>query len=88
MRNVERHKVTPKTQESDPNLGRYQSVNLLSQSGQIRSDDESYSNYTNRQTTKKKNPVSKLSRSSSSKSSTRSGGRQSQCLHHWNLFSN
>jgi hypothetical protein len=49
-RNVERHEATPKTQESDPNPGRYQRVNPLTQSGQIRSDNKSYSNYTNRQT--------------------------------------
>jgi hypothetical protein len=44
------HKVTPKTQESDPNPSRYQSVNPLPQTGQIRSDNESHSTYTDRRT--------------------------------------
>jgi hypothetical protein len=48
--NAKWHEVTPETQESDPNLGRYQSVNPLAQSGQIRSDNKSNSTYTNRQT--------------------------------------
>jgi hypothetical protein len=49
-RNVKRHKVTPETQESDPDPGRYQSISPFAQSGQIISDDKNYSNYTNRQT--------------------------------------
>ncbi len=50
-RNVEWHEVTPKTQqESDPNPGRYQSINPLAQSGQIRSGSKSYSNYTGQRT--------------------------------------
>jgi hypothetical protein len=49
-RNAERHKDTPETQESDPGPGRYQSVNPLAKSGQIRSDNESYSNYTKKRT--------------------------------------
>jgi hypothetical protein len=48
--NDKRHEVTPKTQESDPNPGRYQSVNPLAQTGQIRSDNKSNSTYTNRRT--------------------------------------
>jgi hypothetical protein len=48
--NVKWHKVTPETQESDPDPGRYQSVNPFAQTGQIRSDVERNSNYTNRQT--------------------------------------
>jgi hypothetical protein len=44
--NAKWHEVTPKTQESDPNPGRYQSVNPLAQTGQIRSDNKSNSTYT------------------------------------------
>ncbi len=55
--NAKWHEVTPKTQESDPNPGRYQSVNPLAQTGQIRSDNESNSTYTDRQT----NPVTNSS---------------------------
>ncbi len=49
-RNVEWHETTPKPQESDPNPGKYQRVNPLVLSGQIRSDYKSYSNYTKWQT--------------------------------------
>jgi hypothetical protein len=48
--NVKWHEVTPKTQERDPNPGRYQSVNPLARTGQIRSDDKRNSNYTDQQT--------------------------------------
>ncbi len=45
--NAKWHEVTPKTQESDPNPARYQSVHPLAQTGQIRSDNKSNSIYTN-----------------------------------------
>ncbi len=48
--NAKLHKVTPKTQASDPNPGRYQIVNPLAQTGQIRSDDKSNITYTDRRT--------------------------------------
>jgi hypothetical protein len=48
--NVKWHEVTPETQESDPNPGRFQSVNPLAQTGQIRSDGERNSNNNNMQT--------------------------------------
>jgi hypothetical protein len=46
--NAKWHEVTPETQESDPDPGRYQSVNPLAHTGQIRSDDKSNSTYTDR----------------------------------------
>ncbi len=46
--NAKWHEVTPKTQESDPDPGRYQSVKPLAQTGQIRSDNKSNSIYTYR----------------------------------------
>ncbi len=63
-RNVERHKVTPKTQESDPNPNSYQGVNPLAQAGQIRPDDERNSSKTCQRTNH--DTDNKLSRSSSS----------------------
>jgi hypothetical protein len=48
--NAKWHEVTPETQESDPNPSRNQSVNPLAQTGQIRSDNESNSTCTDRQT--------------------------------------
>ncbi len=47
--NAKWHEITPETQESDPNPGRYQSVHPLAQTGQIRSDKDSNSTYTDRQ---------------------------------------
>ncbi len=54
--NAKWHEVTPETQESDPNPGRYHSVNPLAQTGQIRSDDKSNSTYTDRKTNHVTNP--------------------------------
>jgi hypothetical protein len=44
--NAKWHEVTSETQKSDPDPGRYQSVNPLAQTGQIRSDNKSNSTYT------------------------------------------
>jgi hypothetical protein len=72
-RNVARHKVTPKTQESDPDPGKYQSVNPVAQDGQFRSEGKQNSSKTDRQTNTIRTSANKLSRPSSSKSSKRSG---------------
>jgi hypothetical protein len=48
--NVALHKVTPKMQESDPDLGKYQSVNPIAHHGQFRSNNKQNSSKTGRQT--------------------------------------